>query len=149
MWRLFRFCELTTVLRQRDRDEFFYILQRLRIGTLLRPDIEVLRQRLLSPVAGNYQQMLAGSSESLHLYPKVKQVDLYNGAKLDEISKAGVRVYKANSIDTFGNGFRFGQRAPMDLLYKDIRKCAGIPHTLNLAVGSKYMLKWNIDPING
>lgn len=149
LWRLFSFYELTTVLRQRNRDNFFYILQRLRIGTLLRQDIEILRQRLLHPSSTNYQEMLAGSSESLHLYPKVKQVDLYNSLKLDEISKTGVRVYQVNSIDTYGNGFRFGQRAPTDLLYKDIRKCAGIPHTLNLAIGTKYMLKWNIDPISG
>lgn len=149
LWRIFRFYELTTVLRQNNRDDFFYILQNLRIGTLLRSDIEILRQRLLKPASANYQAMYAGSSESLHLYPKVKQVDLYNSAKLDEISKTGVRVYQANSIDTYGNGFRFGQRVPIDLLYKDIRKCAGIPHTLNLAIGTKYMLKWNIDPISG
>lgn len=149
LWRLFRFCELTTVLRQRERDEFFYVLQKLRIGTMLRPDIDVLRQRLLNPVSNHYHDMLAGSSESIHLYPKVKQVDLYNSVKLDEISKTGVRVYRVNSIDTYGNGFKFDQRAPAELLFKDIRKCAGIPHTLSLAIGTKYMLKWNIDPISG
>lgn len=64
LWNLFSFSELQTVMRKRNRDEFFHILQRLRIGTNTKADIVKLRERLLTPQNPNYATLLENSKSA-------------------------------------------------------------------------------------
>lgn len=149
LWDLFSFSELTTVMRQRSRDRFFNLLQRLRIGTNTKEDIQTLSERKLSPLLPNYNEMLKQSEASLHLYPTVKMVDEYNQKRLEELRNSGVKVYKLFARDTYANGPKYGTKVPPNLIKDDIRSCAGIPTVLEIGIGCKVMLKVNISPLNG
>lgn len=132
-----------------NQRQFVEILGRLRLGTLVRDDLITLQQRILKTDNENYFTMLEESNTSLHLYPKVRMVDAYNVARLNEMAENGITIYNIFADDRYGSGTKHGQKVPAALIFDDFRKCAGIPTTLQLALQTKVMLKWNIDPLGG
>lgn len=132
-------------MRQRNQGPFLDLLQRLRIGTCLKSDIEFLNQRRIDPKHSNYLGMHQESERHLHLYPTVKQVDEYNANRLDNLQKLNQKVYKIFARDTYASGSRYGSTVPKELIPNNIKLCAGIASELSLTIGVKLMLRWNID----
>jgi len=54
LWRTFKFCELSEVMRQKEDSSFIDLLNNVRIGNLNENDVDVLNSRVINKTDGNY-----------------------------------------------------------------------------------------------
>ena len=149
LWRdLFTMVELHTNMRQRNDTTYSEVLNRIRTGDHTPEDIQLLRTRLTSGIINPVQLRDAKFSSALYLMPRKEQVEEYNTQRLLELAQtAPVYEFKAEHVILESRYLPYGvtsQDVPEQLIPKNDNNCAGLPHTLKLAVGAQVMLRRNI-----
>ena len=151
LWRdLFTFIELTQSMRQRGNKQFAESLLRFCTGCQTMDDINMLATRTIDHIDINSEPF----ASSLHLYPKLSQCADFNCRKLAVLPDVFTIKAKDILIDVQGAAKRkilplLKKKKISDLLPADERDCAGLPTTLDLAVGAVIMLRRNIQCSDG
>jgi ATP-dependent exoDNAse (exonuclease V) alpha subunit len=135
--------ELTINVRQ-GQDPLGGICSRLRVGELTQEDITTLNSRLLDPKNPNIDT--TRFENCTWVFNTKTKVKLYNQRKTIELrqrlASIGQRMYVINSRDYIA-GTR--NKCPKGLLNSDNSKTGGLVSSLTLGVGSRVMLRHNID----
>lgn len=143
LWHQFRLCELTVNMRQRDDSEFINILNNLRVGQLTTNQLELLIERKQVPKTGQFADGVA-----VRIYPTIKQVDTYN-SMMTEIIATRSHLYTISAVDESRESATYGRTPPASAAPADPNKCGGLVQTIELAVGSRIMLRRNISITDG
>ena len=89
-WKEFTMIQLTEIMRQKDDKEFVELLNRLRIGTCLDADLEMLKSRIISLDDPSYPR------EALHVFAENALVDNHNEQMLEKIDAPSVNLIAAD-----------------------------------------------------
>ena len=149
LWRdLFTMVELHTNMRQRNDTTYSEVLNRIRTGDHTSDDVKLLRTRLTSGIINPVQLRDAKFSSALYLLPRKEQVEEYNTQRLLELAQTTpVYEFNAEHVILESRYLPHGvtsRDVPERLIPKNDNNCAGLPHTLKLAVGAQVMLRRNI-----
>lgn len=140
LWELFKYFELTEVMRQKDDLDFAVALNNLGEGTLTDNDVKMFKSRVLSPA--NIPQ------EAIHLFVTNNEVDHFNNIKLNSIHSTG---YESIAHDTISGKLPQSQ---IEFYLKAVKifkisDTYGLPSSLLLKKDIKYMLTTNINTSDG
>ena len=149
--------ELCTNMRQHNDTAYSEVLNRICTGDHTTEDIQLLRTRLTSGVVNPVQLQDLVFNSALYLLPRKEQVSEYNTQRLLELAQTTpVYEFKAEHVILESRHLPHGvtsRNVPEHLIPKDDNICAGLPHTLKLALGAQVMLRRNImcedDLVNG
>ena len=149
LWRdLFTMVELHTNMQQRNDTSYSELLNRIRTGNHTTEDIQLLLTRLTSGIINPVQLRDAKYNSALYLLPRKEQVEEHNTQRLLELGQSTpVYNFKAEHVILESRSLPYGvasRDVPERLIPKDDNNCAGLPHTLKLAVGAQVMLRRNI-----
>lgn len=86
--------------------------------------------------------------ECLRIFPTTKQVEEYN-AMMTEKLKTSSKVYDIAAVDVSVEAKNYGQKLKKDFIQTDPNKTGGIPNSLVIGVGSRVMLRKNINVNHG
>lgn len=138
LWREFKFYELTTNMRQREDIEFIDILNNLRFGELTTSQLEILCDRRLVNFSGEFSDGMA-----VRIFPTLKLVSDYN-SRMTELLNETIRVYSVHAVDESREAATYGKRPPNNVIPSDINNCGGLLHSIEIAIGSRVMLRRNL-----
>ena len=85
-WKEFTMIQLTEIMTQKDDKEFVELLNRLRIGTCLDADLEILKSRIISLDDPSCPR------EALHVFAENALVDNHNEQMLEKIDAPSVNL---------------------------------------------------------
>ena len=148
LWRLFEFAELTINVRQGEVDPLGRICSRLRVAQLTHDDIHALSERLLD--TKNLAMDPSTFSNCTWVFNTLRDVAMYNSRKTAELREhlgsIGQKMFTIKARD-----FKAGTRdpCPPELIPKKANMCGGLDTTTHLGVGSRVMLRYNIDVSKG
>ena len=121
-------------MRQKDDKEFVELLNRLRIGTCLNADLEMLISRILSLDDPSYPR------EALHVFAENALVDNHNKQMLEKIDAPSVNLIATD---------KYPQNFSSSLLQKALSRShcqtGGLHKELMIKKGAHVMLTTNID----
>ncbi len=146
--------QLTINVRQQSDHEFSNILNRIRVGAPTNEDMEILEKQIIpnsneinwvQNAVNFYLQKMETFPNILALFPITKTVDEFNSLITNQLK---MKVITVNAIDTFRN------RQPATQNYKSNKKrkiaeTAGLESQLVIGIGSRIILKRNIDVVKG
>ena len=159
-WETFDYTELTINMRQKDDPVYSEILNRIRIGNPTKEDIELLKQRIFT-TQNNSNKLDQAVEKFVELYEKnPKLMCLFSTNELTNkfnklvSNQLKLNVYKIDAIDSNQNlklNFKNLNYKNKRLLKskKKISQTAGLESILEIGIGSRVMLKKNIDVGNG
>lgn len=167
-WDVFRYFELTQIMRQKNEKEFIEALNNLAIGRMTPENIELIISRQV-----NRNDV---PKSAVRLYGRNVDVNAYNNQRIDEhegevvevnaVDTIAVNVRKtkkgdnrtaknatnaenADEKDDDANQQKKKQRATVKptnaLLNRGVHETHGLPHVLRLQIGIKYMVTTNVD----
>jgi hypothetical protein len=145
LWKdLFHMIELNTVQRQKD-NMFVDMLNRIRIGNTIESDIDILLSRVTCVVS-----IPENDPSLLVLFPTLKQCARYNQNMLKKLA-LHVPLYNFEARHTYvrtcddGHFKISSATVSKSLIPDDDRECAGLQHSISLAVGAVVMLQRNLN----
>ena len=157
LWRkLFSFEELTINQRQTGTDNEVWrsLLTRLRVGALTNNDVARLAKRIIPYSLSSYSEMTdvinyyallrESGKEPVCLLPTKNMVDEFNSAVA---SRLNLKVIKIPAKDEFVCKIKNAEgnaKTRLKKLDSDSRNTGGLVSVLELAIGSKVMLRRNI-----
>lgn len=144
LWQMFNINQLERNERQKGDMEYGDLCMRARIGKLDVNDLELLNSRLSENVKN-----LSYFDDAIHIYPRKYLVFDYNEKMKEKLKQSGSRTYKINSLDLYSDGPKIGKNVDSKDLYSDEEQCGGMPKNLELALGSRIMLRRNLNFSNG
>lgn len=142
LWNLFSFCELPQNMRQAGDTTFVDILNSLRVGELTMQQLSILEDRRV-PLIGPFDD-----GEAVRIFPTTRLVDAYNATMTEKLEKL-TKVYTINAVDISLDPKTYGQKPREEFIPEDPNKTGGIPNQLKLGVGSRAMLRRNINVNHG
>jgi hypothetical protein len=143
LWELFQMDQLDQNQRQISDTRYADLCARIRIGTQTSADIELLNSRLLCNLKNKND-----FKNCLYIMARKVDVSKHNlemAALLEKSSKS----FKIKANDTYADGPHAGKLADQKYLYAKEEKCGGMVDMLNIAVGSRIMLRRNMDTSKG
>lgn len=149
LWRLFNLVELKQNMRQQGDTTFIDLLNALRVGEMKPEHFKVLLKKV-----GNFAKLGPDSSfaidKALRIFPTNNQVDAHNQLVLEYFRNNGTEMFKIKSQDMLVDATRNMDKVTLDsIIHKDINKTGGFPKELEIFVGTKVMLRSNIDVPKG
>ena len=133
-WKEFTMIQLTEIMRQKDDKEFVELLNRLRIGTCLDADLEMLKSRIISLDDPSYPR------EALHVFAENALVDNHNKQMLEKIDAPSVNLIATD---------KYPQNVSSSLLQKALSRShsqtGGLHKELMIKKSARVMLTTNID----
>ncbi|KAF9406992.1 hypothetical protein HW555_012830, partial [Spodoptera exigua] len=142
LWQLFSFCELPQNMRQAGDNTFVDILNNIRVGELTMDQLEILDSRRI-PLEAPF-----ADGEAVRIFPTTKQVDAYNSAMTKKLGKS-LKLYQINAVDISLEAKTYGQCPRKQYISDDPNKTGGILGTLTIGIGSRVMLRRNINVNHG
>ncbi|KAJ8869505.1 hypothetical protein PR048_028496 [Dryococelus australis] len=143
LWPLFTLVELTENMRQQGNASFVDILNALMIGELQSEHFV----ELISKV--NTCRLATGEffiEKALRIYLTNQQANDHNQAVLEHFRAKGTTMFKIKSQDKLLDATRNAKNIDIDtIIPSDINKTGGMPQTLEIFVGVKIMLRFNVD----
>ncbi|XP_063625265.1 ATP-dependent DNA helicase PIF1-like [Cydia splendana] len=142
LWAIFSFCELPQNMRQADDTSFVDILNSLRVGQLTMQQLEVLDRRRV-PLVGQF-----ADGECVRIFPTAQQVNDYNNMMTNKLAQSCL-MYDIVAVDVSLEAKRYGETPKAEFISTDPNKTGGFPKALKIAVGSRVMLRKNINVGHG
>ena len=142
LWRLFKYYKLTEIMRQKDDLSFATALNHLATGQLSEEDKILFSKRLFNK---NDPQV---PEEAIRLFYTNEQVEKYNMLAIRR-SPLEENIVEALDFVTSGTTKLMRDRALFSVANRSIRDTYGLPKSLILKVGIKYMVTNNIDISDG
>nr|XP_039256248.1 uncharacterized protein LOC120332966 [Styela clava] len=138
----FHWHELDEIMRQKNDRNFAELLCRIRLGNQTRADIDTLRTREIHLSDLNYPE------EALHVFAYNNDVDNWNLFKLNKLIQSGPEKIVIPAIDDKREGLSLISLRASGLKLKRC-KTGGLHTVLEIAVGCRVMLLYNIDTSDG
>ena len=138
LWRQFSFCELKVNMRQQGDMEFTDLLNSVHIGIATIDHIRLLEER-------RYLDNTEEFCDAIRVFATRKLVAKYNLQKSEEL-KQRTKVYKIVSLDKSVDG---GQPVDVKYIPENGNKTAGLVSQIEIGVGSRVMLRRNINISKG
>ena len=134
LWKVFKMCELTEVMRQKGDSQLIDLLNNVRIGKLTDIDREIIKERFIDPDSENFP------GHAVHIFAENEPAGLHNNLMLQKINSSS---YSIESID----------QVPKDIpdhiydkvLNKHQSQTSGLARILGIKIGGRVMLTYNID----
>ena len=142
LWRLFKYYKLTEIMRQKDDLSFANALNHLATGQLSEEDMILFSKRLFNKNDSKVPE------NAIRLFYTNEQVEKYN---ILAINRSPLQEYIVEAMDfvTSGTTKLMRDRALFSVANRSIRDTYGLPKSLILKVGIKYMVTNNIDIPDG
>ncbi|KAL0892661.1 hypothetical protein ABMA27_014384 [Loxostege sticticalis] len=125
LWRMFDFCELSQNMRQANDNTFVDLLNNIRVGKLTLEQLATLDTRKITNETNDYDEIM---SERLTLLTK---------------------MYTITAIDTSTESKTYGQTPKPEHLPSDPNRTGGIINSIELGIGSRVMLRRNLNVNKG
>lgn len=140
LWELFKYYELTEIMRQKDDLVFAKALNNLGEGCLTQNDITMFQSRV--------REISEVPSDAIHLFVTNEEVEHYNNIKINSVKSIG---YASIAIDTVSGNISLKQKENILKNLKDIKSSEtyGLSSDLLLKVGLKFMLTTNTNTRDG
>lgn len=135
LWESFKYFPLTTIVRQQGDTSFASLLNRLRDGSHIASDIEMLQTRAITDTCQPPKPDL------LHVYSWNEKVDQHNLRMLSDLPQPTVEL---QAVDKVPGSLKKNYKPS-----KDARYTGGLPDTLLLAKSARVMLIRNVDVMDG
>ena len=160
-WEEFEFCELTINMRQSDDPEFAAMLNRIRIGTVTKSDIDLLASRVIkqdSTIAYNdfvvqeYFKLTKTATNTICLFPTNEKVDLFNESCSNtlKIKTTPIKAEDTNPKTRLNfNPMKFSLKKRKNKKQLPINKTAGLATMIKIGIGSRVMLRRNLNTVPG
>ena len=136
VWRKnFKLYELTDIVRQKGDPDFADILSRVRTGTDTMTDDDIMKLKELEKTpTENFPE------DTIHLYFTNAQVGNYNEIRLAKLNIPKITIHaKDSKKDLHTNA------APVQIRENNIYKTGGLPQSMTICKGARWMLTKNID----
>ena len=143
LWQLFEMDQLDQNQRQISDKIYGDLCSRIRIGSQTSEDIDLLNSRLLSNLKNKNE-----FNNVLHIMARKEDVRQFN-LKMSELLKKTSKTYKINAIDTYADGPNASKIADKKYLFNKEEKCGGLIESLDIAIGTRIMLRRNMDTSKG
>ncbi|GFQ85517.1 ATP-dependent DNA helicase PIF1 [Trichonephila clavata] len=145
LWRSFSLIELTENMRQQGSTTFKDLLNALRIGELQSEHLAILMNRLNKEPTGEFV-----IEKALRIYPTNQQVYNHNKTVLEHFRARGVTINKIIAQDSLVDSTQKNDNIDLNnIIPSDINKTGGLPKKLEIFVGAKVMLRYNVDASKG
>ena len=163
LWEEFEFHELAENMRQKEDEPFFNLLNRVRLGNPSNNDLNELNSRLLNindknqkieETATLFLEKLKQSNKTVCILPKIKDVDKFNTIVSKQLN---IEIVTIDADDTKYNkrGIKKNNMNAQNKIVKNNKslkknnETAGLDKTLCIGIGSRVMLRRNINCENG
>ena len=134
LWRVFKMCELTEVMRQRGDNTLIDLLNNIRVGNLTTRDEEILKSRFISKENENYP------NEALHIFAENEPARRHNFLMIEKLNQPIVTI---QAIDQVPKGVP--NHVYDRILNLSQSQTNGLSFQLNIKVGARVMLTSNLD----
>ena len=156
LWSHFSYDELTINQRQKHdvNADFKDCLSRIRIGNCLQSDIDLLSTRKinlsdespLESIVDYYIDLLNTGESPVCLLPTRNMVIQFNNAVLNKRSHGEiVDIYSLDEIDCKFKNMKENAQKKLEKMDLDDRNTAGLERCLRLSIGTRVMLRRNLD----
>ena len=149
LWSQFKIYRLTEIMRQKDDLLFAQALNNLTQFKLTSDDRELFENRIFSENNTDDNRTLDKIPENcIHLFTTNKEVDDHNNRVIQRSKEKGI---KSQCMDNFSADLSFGKRENLlkRLPLLDSTETQGLPTTIILKTGIRYMITVNIDVSDG
>ena len=92
LWRIFKMCELTEVMRQKGDMTLIDLLNNVREGQLSETDIEILKARFISRESENYPM------DALHIFAENEPARLHNAFIIEKVNHEIVEIKAIDQV---------------------------------------------------
>ncbi|XP_050339187.1 uncharacterized protein LOC126765663 [Bactrocera neohumeralis] len=140
LWDLFKYFELTEIMRQRDDQAFAIALNRMASGTMTNDDISLIQTRVV-----NSEEV---PDDAIHLFWSNEETNNFNALKLSRITTEAISSTAKDSVRGMGIGDQQGNILERVQLFKT-SETQGLPYQLTLKTTAKYMITVNINTCDG
>ena len=159
-WEEFEFFELTINMRQQGDLQFAAMLNRIRIGKTSKDDIDLVYKRLLKldnkksfivNAVEHYFELLNENPEMISLFANNKLVDDFNSLcnrvlKINTVEVEAIDVNPGNRLNFRPNNYKPKiRKLKQSLKPISINKTAGLASKLSIGVGSRIILRKNLN----
>ena len=144
--------ELTINERQKTDKQFCQMLQDVQQGCISEETIETLESRVISTtVSAKYQELQDAAQSPVCLFPTKRACADFNTEMLSKLSTIPVELSCTDTVDETVGKYKWSKKAAttLDRLKKDCNLTAGLEAVLCIAVGTRIMLRRNIDTAHG
>lgn len=149
LWDLFEYDELTINMRQKNDKEYSEILSRIRLGFMTDSDINILKTRKINLTSNDYSKNIEDlckylsklPSDTVCLLPTKKMCNAINEAMMLTIDTEEINLIAKDSYKCAKNL----QKKVLKLLNDDEDNFCGIDRIITIKIGSKVMIRRNID----
>ena len=161
-WEEFQFEELTENMRQKEDPAFAELLNRLRFGNSNNDDLNLLKQRLLNRDPADsfiqhstkhYLKLRESFADTMCLFATNNDVNEFNKIITKELK---IQTNNIEALDSDKSRILFNREPNQNPIkrkratkHKKISQTAGLETYLNVGVGSRVMLRRNIDNSKG
>ncbi|PRD28257.1 UNVERIFIED_CONTAM: hypothetical protein NCL1_32971 [Trichonephila clavipes] len=84
--------------------------------------------------------------KALRIYPSNQQVNKHNAAVLEHLRKKNTQMFKITAQDQLLDGTKNNDHIDINnIIHSNINKTGGLPKELEIFVGAKVMLRYNVD----
>lgn len=143
LWDLFTVHTLTTIMRQREDADFANALSNMARGSMTPADISLFQSRIFASVPSE-----VATSGAIYLFHRNVDVDQWNASILGSMEGESI------ISEALDSPFGFSRQADGARLMHAVRRMKlsdtmGLPTSLHLRVGARYMITVNIDTAGG
>ena len=147
--------ELTINERQKSDGTFTSMLEEVRLGNVSEASLQLLQGRVIhTTVKDKFLELQSSGNAPVCMFPLKKDCAAFNEEMLNSLVTDRVKIQELPCMDaieeTMGN-VKWNAKAAKQLesLNQDCNKTAGLEYVLRLAVGTRVMLRRNIDTSKG
>ena len=134
LWRTFKSCELTEVMRQREDSLFIDLLNNVRIGELSESDINVLGSRVIDKADKNYPV------DALHIFAENEPARVHNQTMLETIDQTVLTIEAIDQVPICVPNHIYDR-----ILNMSLSQTKGLIFHLKVKIGARTMLTTNVD----
>ncbi|KAI5632228.1 PIF1-like helicase domain-containing protein [Phthorimaea operculella] len=124
-------------MRQVGDNSFVDLLNSIRVGKLTMEQLAILDTRRIVNDTIEYDEIV-------HIFPTLKQVDQFN-KKMSERLALRTKIYSIKAMDTSTETKTYGQVPKPEHIPSDSNRTGGIINSIEIGIGSRVMLRRNLN----
>ena len=136
LWHMFRFAELTEVMRQKSDAEFINLLNKIRIGDTDADVQQKLKVKFINETADNYPQI------AVHMFTENYPAVVHNKKILDTLPG---EMHRVNAIDSIPADCKYPLQSVVSVQNRKQTDTIDLAKCLALKLVAKVMVTVNID----
>lgn len=147
LWDLFKFYELTEIMRQKDDKLFAEALGRVALCKMNNADLEMFKGRCFK----SENDLPIEAQNAIHLFAVNSSVEIFNNFKIQKSRNEGSlwHIFEAVDIVTGTKKHNIIEKTLDYARAMATTKTQGLPQSIILQIGIRYMMTNNIDVSDG